>query len=156
MPKRSASASEPTTHSNRERDQTVRVLYALLCENATTRPDGRTDVAGVFHQLYAPGFPAQQDRLVLATAIEWDQGELGRYDFRIDLLDPSRAPVLTISGHTDVGAQSSGEGPPQTRLVMPMQDVVFPSAGTFLFQLHVGEQAIPLAPIHLIEDPDAR
>ena len=134
----------------------MRVLYALICEDATSRFDGRTDVAGIFHQLYAPGFPAQQDRLVLASAIEWDEGEVGRYDFRIDLLDPSRAPVLTISGHTDVGAQASGEGPPQTRLVMPLQDVVFPVAGTFLFQLHVGETVVPLAPIHLIEEPDAR
>lgn len=93
--------------------------------------------------------------MVLATAIEWDQGEMGRHTFRIDLLDPTRTPALTISGHTDVTPTAAGEAPPQTRLVMPLEQVVFPSAGSYLFQLHVGEEALELAPIHLIENPDA-
>jgi hypothetical protein len=132
----------------------VRVLYALNCEHAHNREDGRLDVHGVFHQLYAPGFPAQQDRLVLAVAIEWDQEEPGRREFKIDLLDPTGSPSLTISGHTDVTPRAAGESPPQTRLVMPMEGVIFPRAGTYIFELKVGEEIVPLAPLHLVENPE--
>ena len=134
----------------------MRVLYALICEEAATRPDGRLDARGIFHQLYAPGFPAQQDHMVVAVAIEWHEGEQGRKDFRIDLLDPSRTPTLTINGHTDVGPQEEASGPPQTRLVMPLEGVIFPGEGAYLFQLHLGDQVTDLCPIHLIENPDAR
>jgi hypothetical protein len=132
----------------------MRVLYALICEGASARPDGRVDVHGIFHQLFAPGFPAQQDHLVVAIAIEWDGGESGRKEFRIDLVDPSRSPALTINGHTDVSSPKPGEAPPQTRLVMPLDNVIFPASGTYLFELHVGDEAVPLCPLHLVENPE--
>lgn len=134
----------------------MNVLYSLTCERASARDDGRVDVAGVFHQLFAPGFPAQQDHLVLALAIEWDQGEEGRREFRIDLMDPNGSPALTIRGHTDVSKAKPGEAPPQTRLLMPMENVVFPVAGSYRFQLEASGNTVALSPIHLIENPDAR
>jgi len=132
----------------------VRVLYALICEHADNRQDGRLDVHGIFHQLYAPGFPAKQDRMVLALAIEWDLEEPGRRDFKIDLLDPAGSPALTISGHTDVTPRNPMESPPQTRLIMPVEGVIFPVAGSYIFELSVEEQTFRLAPLHLIENPD--
>jgi len=132
----------------------VRVLYALNCEHAENRDDGRLDVHGIFHQLYAPGFPAKQDQMVLALAIEWDVEEPGRREFKIDMMDPAGSPALTISGHTDVTPRAENESPPQTRLVMPMEGVIFPTAGTYLFELQVGDEAVRLAPLHLIENPD--
>lgn len=134
----------------------MRVLYALICERAEAREDGRMDVQGVFHHLFAPGYPAQQDRLVLAVALEWEEDEEGRNPFRIDLVDPSGSPVLTISGHTDVGGRQEFEPPPRTLLVMPLENVVFPAPGLFEFELHVREEHWRLAPLHLIEDPNAR
>ncbi len=133
----------------------MRVLYALICEHAEARDDARMDVRGVFHHLFAPGYPAQQHRLVLAVALEWEEGEEGRNPFRIDLLDPARSPILTISGHTDVGARNEREPPPRTVLVMPLENVVFPTPGRFEFELHVREERWRLAPLHLIEDPQA-
>lgn len=132
----------------------MRVLYALNCEHAEARRDGRLDVHGVFHQLFAPGFPAKQDRLVLAIAVEWDEEGEGRRDFKIDLVDPSGAPCLTISGHTDVSHRTPGEAPPQTRLILPMEEVVFPKAGTYLFELEVADEKVRVAPLHLLEHRD--
>ena len=134
----------------------MRILYALICEEANNRQDGRLDAGGVFHQLYAPGFPAQQDNLVLAVALEWNEGESGRRHFKIDLVDPSRSPCLTVNGHTDVSASPPGEAPAQTRLVLPMENVVFPSAGTYMFELNVDEEVYPLTPLHIVENEGAR
>jgi hypothetical protein len=113
------------------------------------------DVHGVFHQLLAPGFPAQQDRMVMAAAIEWDAGETGPTEFRIDLLDPDGGPALTISGSSEVSARNPDDAPPQTRLILPLEDVVFPAPGTYTFELHVGDTTERLCPLHLIENPDA-
>ena len=132
----------------------MRVLYAVVCEDAHERDDGRVDLLGIFHQLYAPGFPAQQDRLTLVVVLEWDGWEAGRIDFSIDLLDPSGSPALSINGHTDVSAAEVG-APPQTRLVMPMEGIVFPVVGSYDFVFEGGEHRVRLAPLHLIQDPGA-
>jgi hypothetical protein len=134
----------------------LKLLYALLCEDAHIRHDGRLDVHGIFHQLYAPGFPAQQDRMTLAVAVEWAPTERGRIEFAIDLLDPAASPVITINGHTDVENQGDLQGPPQTRLVMPLEGVVFPAEGSYVFQLKVGDEKTPLTPLHLIENEALR
>ncbi len=130
----------------------MKLLYALLCEDASERMDGRLDIHGVFHQLYAPGFPASQDRLTLAMAVEWDPAERGKIEFSIELVDPARSPVLSITGHTDVGEQLPLQGPPQTRLIMPLENVMFPADGTYAFELVVGGERLRIAPLHLIKD----
>ena len=127
----------------------------MNCEHATERSDGRLDVHGVFHQLYAPGFPAKQEMMVLALSIEWDVEGVGSKEFKIDLMDPSGSPALTISGGTEIIARVPGDAPPQTRIVLPMQEVVFPQAGTYMFELKVGDETVRLAPLHLVESQDA-
>jgi hypothetical protein len=132
----------------------LRVLYALLCEHAQERQDGRLDVHGIFHQLYAPAFPARQDKMTLAVAIEWEPHERGRIDFSIELVDPSGSPVLSITGNTDVSERPM-QGPPQTRMVMPMDGAIFPSEGTHVFELEVRGERQRLVPLHLLCDSSA-
>ncbi len=134
----------------------MRVLYAMVCENAGTREDGRLDVHGVFHQLYAPGFPAMQDRMMLAATVEWEPAERGQIDFRIDLVDPTGSPVMSVTGHTTVADTDRLAGPPQTRFLLPLDEVRFPVEGTYEFVLRQQEEAYELCPLHLIENPGAR
>lgn len=134
----------------------MKVLYALLCEDAAMRPDGRVDLHGVFHHLFAPGFPAQQDRMTLVVVLEWSADEAGRVPFKIDVLDPTVTPVGTINGHTEVGTPRPMEPPQQTRLVMALDNVVFPVEGTYQFELTVGEDRQRIALLHLIENPEAK
>jgi hypothetical protein len=92
--------------------------------------------------------------MVLAIALEWDKEGEGRQDFSIDLLDPSRSPCLSITGHTDVGPRNPAEAPPRTRLVLPMEEVPFPGEGSYLFELRLGDRSIELTPLHLIANPE--
>ncbi len=133
----------------------MKILFALLCDHAHSREDGRMDIHGVFQQLYAPGFPARQEALTLVTAVDWEEGEEGKQEFRIDMVDPTGSPALTISGHTDVSVPDETGVPPQTRLLMPLERVVFPRAGRYEFVLHRGEESWPLTRLYLIEDPQA-
>jgi hypothetical protein len=133
----------------------LRLLYAFNCEHAEARADGRLDVHGVFHELYAPGFPAAH-QMVFVIGLEWNVEPPERRDFKIDLLDPSGSPSFTIQGHTEITERRPGSPPPRTVLILPIDDVRFPTAGTHIFQLTVGDEVIPLAPLHLIEDPAVR
>lgn len=113
----------------------MRLVLALACEDAQVRPDGRLDVQGVFNQLAAPGFPAAQDRMTAVFVMEWTEEESGRQPLRADLVEAaSRKPVLTIQGHTDVERVRGGP-PAHTRLVMPVENVVFPVEGRYEFEL---------------------
>jgi hypothetical protein len=144
-------ASQFTSNKHR----VLRVLYAVVCENAESRDDGRIDAYGIFHQLYAPAFPARQDQMVLVVNVEWTAAETGRNEFRIDLLDPSGSPAITISGHTDVGEPQEYDAPPQSRIIIPLEDVVFPIEGTYEFELHSRGERIGVAPLYLVKDPGA-
>jgi len=121
----------------------MRLILAVACDEANVRPDGKLDVAGIFNELAAPGFPAAQDRMTVVFVMEWEPHEAGRQPLRADLVDESGTMVLTIQGHTDVEARSADRAPAQTRVVMPLERVVFPRAGRYTFRLRAGEVEVP-------------
>lgn len=131
----------------------MKLLYSFVCEFARARQDGRLDAEGIFHELYAPGFPAEQAGLTLVATVEWEEGERGSIPFSIDLLDPAGAPVLSASGETEVTDFGPHHGPPLTRLVLPIERAHFPAPGTFRFVLTVHAARTPLCHLHLIHVP---
>jgi hypothetical protein len=131
----------------------MHVALSLICDEARVRPDGKMDVEGVFNELMAPGFPAKQERMVLVTTIEWSPGDEGRNKFRIDLVGPDGKPSLTVDGHTDVDSRDPGRPPPRTRLVLPLEEVVFPQAGRYAFQIRVKGRKLRGPSLFLLETP---
>jgi hypothetical protein len=112
-------------------------VSAFICSDARIAHDGRLELSGVFNELYAPAFPARQDRLVLVALLVWDASEQGRVQFRVDLAGPDGTSVYTVDGHTDVVPRTTEEAPPKTQLVLPLHNVMFPSAGRYRFQLQI-------------------
>ena len=117
-------------------------LSAFICSDARIAHDGRLELSGVFNELYAPAFPARQDRLVLVALLVWDASEHGRVQFRLDLAGPDGTSVYTVDGHTDVVLRATGDAPPKTQLVLPLHNVMFPSAGRYRFLLQVADQRV--------------
>lgn len=131
----------------------MKLLYSYICEYARARPDGRLDAEGIFHELYAPGFPAEQPDVTLVATLEWEPHERGTIPFNVDLLQPDGSPVLSASAETEVTDFGPHHGPPLTRLVLPIEKVHFPTAGTYQFVLTIGGERVPLAHLHLIHVP---
>lgn len=127
----------------------MRILYSFVCDHAEPQ-DNRLDVHGMFHELFAPGFPAAH-QMVYVLGVEWDVEEPGRKDFKIDLLDPGGAPSFTIQGHTEVSLRRQGDPPPRTVLILPVQEVRFPTEGTYFFQLQVDDVVQTVSPLHLLK-----
>lgn len=135
----------------------MNIILACACDEARVRPDGKVDIHGLFNELSAPGFPAMQDRMTVVFMIEWDRSTEGRIPLRADLVDAKGERLLTIQGHTDVEQREDQErAPAQTRLVMPLEEVIFPKPGRYHFNLKIGDeehQAISLFVKH-VEDED--
>jgi hypothetical protein len=130
---------------------------AAACEAARERPDGRLDLVGVFNELSAPGFPAMQDDMTMVFIVEWDADEAGRQPLRADMIDEAGRKLLTIQGHTDVEPRTSDRAPAQTRLVMPLQRVIFPEPGRYRFDLIAGGHSVDACSIFVgqVADPGA-
>lgn len=129
----------------------MELVLGLVCDDARATPEGKLDVQGVFNDLYAPGFPAKQDHMVLVLAMEWDRDDQGRFQFRVDLKGPDGRPSLTVDGHTEVDRRPPERPPARTRLVMPLEEVVFPEAGTYRFEVRMKGRTFEGPALHLVE-----
>lgn len=127
----------------------MEVQLAVLCDDAHVSPEGKLDIRGIFNELSAPGFPAKQDQMILVVSIEWGRADQGRYQFRVDLISPEEKPVLTVEGHTDVDLRGSDRPPAQTRLIMPLSDVIFPVPGLYRFSMRVKGKEVGGPSLHL-------
>lgn len=131
----------------------MELTQALVCDRAVATKDGKLDVYGVFNDLFAPGFPARQERMTLVLCLEWDRADEGRFSFKVDLVDPSGRPIMTLDGQTDVDRRAPDQPPARTRLIMPLKDVVFTRAGAFRFTVRVKGQELRGPALHLMESP---
>lgn len=129
----------------------MKLIFSIACDRARERPDGKLDVEGIFNELYAPGFPAQQEQMTVVFVVEWEPEEAGQQPLRADLLDEADEKVLTIQGHTDVAERGSDRAPAQTRLVLPLEQVVFPHPGRYRFQLEVGDEVLRAFSVYVTE-----
>ena len=130
--------------------------FSAICDDARPTPDGKVDVHGVYHDLSAPGFPAQQERLVLVLVIEWEREDHGRYLFKADLEDDDGDISLTVEGETEVHRPADGQPPSRSQLIMPMEGVVFPHAGQFTFRVKVKGQTLEGPGVYLLEIPEGQ
>lgn len=133
----------------------MQLTLSLACDAATLRPDGKLDIVGVFNELNAPGFPAAQDRMTVVFVMEWERDVEGSVPFRADLVDDAGQKMLTIQGHTDVHASRNGAPPATTRLVMPLERVVFPHPGRYRFVLTARGHRAEGIRLHLVERPES-
>lgn len=115
----------------------MELILTLLCDSARTTADGKLDMHGVFNDLFAPGFPARREKMVFVAGIEWDRTDSGRFQFKVDLMDPSGRPAMTLEGHTDVDERPENRPPARTWLIMPLENVVFTGPGRYRFGIRV-------------------
>ena len=131
----------------------MHLRFSAVCDDARPTPDGKVDLQGVYHDLSAPGFPAQQDRLVLVLVLEWGRDDHGRYLFKADLEDEDGKVSLTVEGETEVHRPAVGQPPARSQLIMPLDGVVFPRPGQYTFRVKVKGQSLPGPGIFLMELP---
>lgn len=132
----------------------MHLRFSAVCDDARPSADGKVDIHGLYHDLSAPGFPAQQDRLVLVLVLEWDRGDHGRFNFQADLEDDEGNVSLTVEGETEVHRPGPNQPPTRSQLIMPMDKVIFPHAGQYTFRVKVKGRTLAGPGIYLMEVPE--
>lgn len=127
----------------------------LFCNQASVEPDGKLSLQGVLSELYAPAFPARQERLFLAGIIEWQRADEGKKEFLIHLKDPDGLAIFTIEGHTDVDSRPETRAPAVTQLVLPMEKLVFEAAGEYQVEIMIAGQQIDGPKLYLMKSEKA-
>ena len=89
--------------------------------------------------------------MTLVLTLEWDRSDKGRHTFRIDVRDPEGRPTLTVEGQSEVTPAPADRPPPRTPLVMPLENVVFPSPGRYEFEVKVKGHVISGPTLFLVE-----
>lgn len=128
---------------------------AFFCDSAQERPDGKLDAGGIFHDLFAPGFPAMQEGMALVLVIEWDRRDQGRYGLKAELVAPDGSVVLTVDGHSEVNPRPQDRPPARTRLVMTLDKVIFPKPGRYHLRVVVKGQRFRGPSLHLVTAGEA-
>jgi hypothetical protein len=132
----------------------MELTLGLLCEEARDRPDGKFDVIGVFNELSAPGFPAVQDRMTALFVLEWAAEEAGTQEFRAELTAASGQRIVTIDGTTEVPPRDRDRPAAQTRLALPLEQIVFPNAGRYHFDVVAGGDVHRACSLFVSERPE--
>lgn len=127
----------------------MNLVLAIACDKAEVTSDGKLNVEGVYNELSAPDFPAAHPSVTVVLVIEWDIRETGEQPIRADLMDPEGEMVVTIQGHTDVELAPDNEVPPQTRIVLPLENVVFPVPGRYHLRIQAGSHTVEALPLYL-------
>ncbi|HEU5209023.1 MAG TPA: hypothetical protein VFU06_06390 [Longimicrobiales bacterium] len=129
----------------------MELQLAVFCDEAHEAADGRLDLVGIFDELAAPGFPAMQDRMTVALVVEWSPDEAGQQPLRADLVGDDDTRVLTIQGHTEVHAPADPRRPARTRLILPLERVIFPHEGRYHLDLVAGGQTTRACSLFVLE-----
>ena len=129
----------------------MELQLGFFCDAAQETPEGKLDVQGVFHDLFAPGFPAMQERMVLVMVLDWDRNDRGHYNLKAELVAPDGTVVLTVDGHSEVDPRPAGRPPARTRLVMPLEKAVFPTAGRYHLRVIVKGRRFRGPSLHLVD-----
>ena len=127
----------------------MNLVLALACDRAEVAPDGKLNVEGIYNELSAPDFPAAHPSVTVVLVIEWDIHDTGEQAIRADLVGPDGEMVVTIQGHTDVELAPDNEVPPQTRIILPLENVVFQTAGLYFLRVQAGATTVDALPLYV-------
>jgi hypothetical protein len=127
----------------------MNLVLALACDKAEIGDKGKLNVEGIYNELSAPDFPAAHPSMTVVLVMEWSMQDVGEQPIRADLIDPDDKMVFTIQGHTQVELAPDNQVPPQTRMIIPLENVVLPQPGRYHLRVQGGQQVVEALPIYV-------
>ena len=118
----------------------MKTLLFLTAEYANITADGKLNIMGIFHDIYAPEFPARHSSMHLVISLE---AALGEYDqsrtFSIILMDDDAKTLMNISGPLQIPNADRGRKP-EVNVILNLNDVIFPQPGHYTFVVMVDDE----------------
>jgi hypothetical protein len=123
---------------------------AVFAEKAVQRGDGKLDVLGVHNCRFVTELPARLD-LTLALRFELDPLDYGASQIiAVHIVDDDEKELANLKTNAvTVDAPSEPGLPRAYDLVVPI-NIVFPNAGTWIFDVRVNDRSVMRAPLQIM------
>jgi hypothetical protein len=124
------------------------VAFALLADYTLTSKEDKFSVIGIYDRIGAHNFPARHRQLQLAIRLVGTPADYGQdNNIKVELVDSEGRPLTQADGVISVPADI--ERPPTMNLVMQFEDVVFPHAGDYQFNVFLNNRVVAEVPLGL-------
>jgi hypothetical protein len=122
----------------------------VFAEKATQRGDGKLDVIGIHNCRFVTEIPSRLD-LTLALRFELDPMDYGGSQvIAVHIVDDDENELATLKTSAVTFDAPEEPGLPRAYdLVVPI-NVVFPNAGTWIFDVRVNEKSVMRAPLQIM------
>jgi hypothetical protein len=115
----------------------MKPLLFVAADYANITGDGKLNIMGIFHEIYASSFPARHASMHLIATLGAELGEWNQTrDFTIKLLDEDGNQIMDLTGQIDIPKGERGRKP-EVNIILGLNDVIFPKPGTYVFAIFV-------------------
>jgi hypothetical protein len=123
---------------------------AVFAEKATQRGDGKLDILGIHNCRYVSEVPSKIE-LTLALRFELDPLDYGAPQvIAVHIVDDDEQELASLRTNTVTFDAPDEPGLPRAYdLVVPIS-IVFPGAGTWMFDIRVNDRSVARAPMQIM------
>ena len=123
---------------------------AVFAEKATQRGDGKLDILGIHNCRYVAEIPSKLE-LTLALRFELDPLDYGAPQvIAVHIVDDDEKELASLRTNTVTFDAPDEPGLPRAYdLVVPIS-IVFPGAGTWIFDVRVNDRSVARAPMQIM------
>ena len=123
---------------------------AVFAEKATQRGDGKLDIVGIHNCRYVSEIPSRLE-LTLALRFELDPLDYGAAQvIAVHIVDDDETELASLRTNTVTFDAPAEPGLPRAYdLVVPIS-IMFPGAGTWIFDVRVNDRSVARAPMQIM------
>ena len=128
----------------------MEVDLALLADAATIDASGKLNILGIFDRLGASTLPTRHPRVTLVLRFAAGVHEVGKHEVEITLKAPDGNRVMRIDGEMHLaGGARAVSGGVLVPHILNMDGLVFPTAGSYAFDVKVDGEHHVTIPLHV-------
>jgi hypothetical protein len=121
--------------------------YTFVCEAANISQGGNLNVLGIFQNINSETFPVTFAKMIYVASIEFHRSEVGRHIFKVNFIDDDGKSVIPpLEGEFFVHEQNLS-----ANLLLGIEGIVFPKAGTYAIDLTIDHQHMATDNIQMIK-----
>jgi len=129
----------------------MKLLYALLCDQAFLSIDRKVNIIGVFETINAQSFPVNHSKFTLVGSIV---ASSEKFNLAVDIIsEKTKLSILKDSQERLVNLPSS-EGKRNFNFIIEVLNTVFPEAGNYSVAVQIDGKTISSQNLVLAKTPD--
>jgi hypothetical protein len=147
--------TEPQSREHRQPPEGIEVKLVALADAANTSADGKLNLLGSFDILWATELPAVWPQMSFVAHLKISAGLGRKHQFQLRCVTEDgelHGPVLDIG--VEMGGQTKVPGVALgLPLVLGIRNALFPTHGTYTFELWRGEEWVCATDLHVAQPP---